>query len=632
MRHAVVCLVCLGWLVIACLPLPAGAQASNEFANCTEVTDPDVQLQMDLCRAHAGCRLVLGVQKACTKVRSMLDGLRNSIGEGVQTLFGTRKEVRDEDVWNAVQTPNTRRIDDLPATREASNALRGQLRQQPAGRLQDGQLPDGRRYVHSGTVRDGQADGLGVRYFSDGSIQRGPWRAGQLDGEAEQLGPSSNGELFRRIGRFEGGQFREGTVAHVSGNLDRGRFIDNRIAEGTRTRPDGSRDEGRFEGFQLAEGSRYGADGTLLERGRFRAGQLQDGERWRGGQLVERIDRTRDALQLAESQQQAGMDRQRREAEQRTEATRLERERAAAAEAAFRAQLEQANPGQLLALADELQEKGEAGRAREALRSLVRRFPDSPLAAQAVQQMAPAPSVAAAAATRTAPAAAAARAGSGSDSCRRALSAAFDKAMARGASEKVSYAPGVSGRFEIRSYELGMQFLAPCRGEADTDREIDNYRRGIEQLKGFCTPERLARDYPRRDGAGGYQVPDHCSKEYVSPAVERWYTIFREEVAAARQQLAGGALPASSGCEPDAGLMAAYDAAMAALPGGSPSVQIRGAIVGIDLQLRAARACQAGASRVAALEQQREQALRTCRQIVSRDNCLEPPFALPGPR
>lgn len=80
-----------------------------------------------------------------------------------------------------------------------------------------------------------------------------------------------------------------------------------------------------------------------------------------------------------------------REAARRAEAERRVAERAAAlraAEQAYRDSLKTLNAGQLFTLADELAAAGDATKAREVRRALVSRFPDSPLAATAAQQLA----------------------------------------------------------------------------------------------------------------------------------------------------------------------------------------------------------------------------------------------------
>jgi len=72
-----------------------------------------------------------------------------------------------------------------------------------------------------------------------------------------------------------------------------------------------------------------------------------------------------------------------------------------------------------------------------------------------------------------------------------------------------------------------------------------------------------------------------------------------------------------------------YESALEQLPRNEPTTLIRGALIGIDMQLQALRRCPVGGQiqqQIAALENQRAQALRTCRQLAARDNCEESPF------
>lgn len=84
-------------------------------------------------------------------------------------------------------------------------------------------------------------------------------------------------------------------------------------------------------------------------------------------------------------EQQAKADRDRIAAEQASAAARAKQ--AAQEEAEFEASLNRLGPGQLFAKADELQAAGEIDKARRMLRALIARFPDSPLAATAAQQL-----------------------------------------------------------------------------------------------------------------------------------------------------------------------------------------------------------------------------------------------------
>ncbi|MDP9896885.1 hypothetical protein J2W32_006093 [Variovorax boronicumulans] len=68
-------------------------------------------------------------------------------------------------------------------------------------------------------------------------------------------------------------------------------------------------------------------------------------------------------------------------------AEQLKRDEVARADQQFRTSLQTMNPGQLFARADELNTRGESARAREALRALIGRFPNHPLAAEAARQL-----------------------------------------------------------------------------------------------------------------------------------------------------------------------------------------------------------------------------------------------------
>ena len=81
----------------------------------------------------------------------------------------------------------------------------------------------------------------------------------------------------------------------------------------------------------------------------------------------------------------AALETARREAAIREQLEQAEAE--AKAEAAFQSTVTKGNAGQLFALADELREAGKAAKSREVLRTLVSRFPEHPLAANAAQQL-----------------------------------------------------------------------------------------------------------------------------------------------------------------------------------------------------------------------------------------------------
>ena len=100
--HRVACVVMVSLVVIAAVaPSQAFGQTQSEFANCEEVKDADAAFQAQLCSAHAGCNLVLKVQRTCTRAKQFLTRLKNSIGEGTKGLFGFRKEVTPDAIFEA---------------------------------------------------------------------------------------------------------------------------------------------------------------------------------------------------------------------------------------------------------------------------------------------------------------------------------------------------------------------------------------------------------------------------------------------------------------------------------------------------------------------------------------------------
>lgn len=136
-------------------------------------------------------------------------------------------------------------------------------------------------------------------------------------------------------------------------------------------------------------------DGTVAERGVFSNGVLHIGQVLSpDGSVQAEVNRPREAQLAIEAKEQAEAERKRQieqERAQKLQERLLEEQRtiaeAQAAEAKFRQDLETLNVGQLFALADELTVAGNAQKARSVRRALISRFPDHPLAAQAVQQL-----------------------------------------------------------------------------------------------------------------------------------------------------------------------------------------------------------------------------------------------------
>lgn len=362
----------LRWIfVISLLSIPgavaqAQAQSAGQAVACKDPTDPDIVFQSELCAAHAGCALVVKINKTCAAVQRFYDKLAESVGFGVKTLFGYRKKVEDQNVWDAVQTDNSRRLDSVATARAKSDEVLAGLKGAPTDVMKETGA-DGVERVYVGNVADGKLKGYGVRYGSDGEITRGVWSMNHLSGAADSLSVAASGEVTRRVGVF----------------------ADDRFVNGTMVQADGQRVEGNFnpKTGQLSEGSKFGVDGSLLEQGTFRNGQLYIGDKYANDKVVASVNGPREEMRKAEAEQAANLERLQRAQEAAAAAEEASRRARQAEEQQFRDALGAMNPGQLYALADELTAGGDARKAREVLRTLVARFPDHALTAEAVKQM-----------------------------------------------------------------------------------------------------------------------------------------------------------------------------------------------------------------------------------------------------
>lgn len=229
------------------------------------------------------------------------------------------------------------------------------------------------------------------------------------------------------------------------------------------------------------------------------------------------------AAWLAESEQRFARAEQRmaddaRRARAKEDAEEAAKDRAGAAvearaaearaseQAAFDARLRNANAGELFTLADELIRAGQTEQARAALRALVNRFPDSPLAATAAQQLS---TMSSGARQGASPASASARAPGGQCTLSSAAAMqAFDRDFG-GMTQRLPLNPnwGMRDTYQY-SYFMGVEGLKllapyqPCMAPADYEANRvalegmrDQGYRGCEQTSsspGSCRPE-----YPR---------------------------------------------------------------------------------------------------------------------------------------
>ena len=377
-------------LCMVCAPLPAWAQVEGGAANCEELTDPDVKFQMELCSAHLGCRLVMGIHSACAKVKKFVNNLKN-IGErdskketheqgnsmfgSFKSLLGGKPEITSNQVFEASLSDEARALEARDKDwRERAGVVKAGVAKAGTSAISE-KLEGGGSFVYVGDISDGKPNGWGTWFDSTGAVVRGEFKNGRVHGQAD----NAYSDGIRRIGQFsEHKQNGDGLLLYRTGDVYKGKFQGDL--------PSGS-------------GARYRPDGSLMSRGTYEKNELVNGEIFdTTGTVVRKVDKVMDAMLAAEAQQKTQAERMAREAEvrrveeerqsaMRAAADQQRKSEAAAAERAYRESLNSMSAGQLFAKADELSSAGDKSKAREVLRTLVSRFPDHPLAATAAQQI-----------------------------------------------------------------------------------------------------------------------------------------------------------------------------------------------------------------------------------------------------
>lgn len=376
-------------LVVCCMFLAHGsANAQNPQLDCdADITDPDQKWTAELCSAHAGCKLVFAIQKGCVKTKRFLTGLRDAIGEGTKSLFGYRKEITPDAVFEASLSDNLKAGSAKPEIAENAKIIKEKVRS--AGNTElSGQGTNGTTWKYYGDVVDGKATGVGTQIYSNGHIWRGGFVAGRSEGLAETVMPETN----RRVGYFkEGRQNLEGALLTETGALFAGHYKEGLIVEGKLVLPGGARFEGTFAEGNPDVGKRYRANNTLESEGKYEKSTLVDGKSYDSSGKVTAVTILRDREAKVAADIAAANDRVRREREQeiasRAAADKQKADAMARDEQQFQASLNSLNVGQLFAKADEFKSQGDSAKSRDALRALIARFPNHALATTAAQQL-----------------------------------------------------------------------------------------------------------------------------------------------------------------------------------------------------------------------------------------------------
>ena len=359
----------------ALIPSFSTAQTDTNPANCNEITEPDMQFQADLCKAHAGCNLVYTIHNTCVKAKKFLTNLKEAIGEGTKSFFGFKKEITPEAVWQANLSESAKELGRKAEWREYLNLVDSVAKPN----LKETALTQtlaGNQIVRYGNLENNNLQGYGIQFTSTGEMNRGNYTNGRLTGSGDIVYSNQT----RATGQFFEGKLNGmGISSHPNGAVSNG-FIENGfIKNGTYTFSNGVSWTGSFtsdNGLSFEKGEKRRTDGSIIESGTFdKSGQLDVGKKFSPyGRVTEEVDKAKERELLASAQRAKEAEADRKKASENQAAEQRRKDGIVRVEQDYRNSLNTLNAGQLFAKADELSTSGDNTKARDVLRALVSRF------------------------------------------------------------------------------------------------------------------------------------------------------------------------------------------------------------------------------------------------------------------
>jgi hypothetical protein len=333
----------------------AGAQTVKpEIASCVELKDKAIRPLVSACTAHIGCTFILNVQKTCTDAKQFMTNL--------SAKAVNPRRLTNNDVFEAVVPPPVGDHPALKAEIEKARAyvLAGMASPTILKRMATDKTRPPKYY--EGSSVGNMWSGGGVLIGSEGWMYRGQFANNALQGAVHNY--SSDGEIYA-------GQWVRGIGKQGPGVLQR---------------PNGRVHEGNF-----SNGALNGPALVTFPDGSTQKVIYSSGTATKAGPIAPKGEPAIDPLEI-ERQQQI---KSQQEAAARATAAAAAAAAKAAADAAERERLEREfqasiltmTDGQLFAKADELDQAGQADWARQTRRALISRFPRSPLAQTAAQQL-----------------------------------------------------------------------------------------------------------------------------------------------------------------------------------------------------------------------------------------------------
>lgn len=301
LRIVATCIL-LSWFTAA----PVLAQVNPEIANCEEVKDEATQTQIDFCTAHAGCKLVMGIQNTCAKVKTFIERLREKVGDGTRSLFGTRRTVDATQVYGALEAmaaepPAYKKSALTEKWKQAAQSAEKDMKSMSKDSVTEEETltgglfgrkidtPNLARYTYK---ENGKTTKLVFIKDKSGEVTASQFSLDENNrptGAATAVSTSGEKALFLRSGANDpsilhaskNGDISEGIAENFRiGSIGAGKFFYN-LTQGQYTFADGTYFVGRAsigEKMNPIEGVQYTKDGKKMMEGLFREGRLAEGK------------------------------------------------------------------------------------------------------------------------------------------------------------------------------------------------------------------------------------------------------------------------------------------------------------------------------------------------------------------
>jgi hypothetical protein len=348
-------IICLAAILSATGAPTAGAQSVKpEIASCVELKEKAIRPLVSACSAHIGCTFILNVQKSCADAQKFLTNL--------SAKAVNPRRLTNNDVFEAAASPPVGDHPALKAEIEKARAyvLAGMASPNILKRMATDKTRPPKYY--EGASVGNRWSGGGVLIGSEGWMYRGQFANDALQGAVHNHyadGEVYAGQWVRGIGR----QGR-GVLQRPNGRVHEGVFSNDRMdGPALITYPDGSTQKVIY------------SSGTAIKAGPI----APKGEPAIDPLEIERQQQIKSQQEAAARAKAAAEAAAAKAAAAAAEKQRLERE--------FQASILTMTDGQLFAKADELDQAGQADWARQTRRALISRFPKSPLAQTAAQQL-----------------------------------------------------------------------------------------------------------------------------------------------------------------------------------------------------------------------------------------------------